>query len=207
MTRHLTAAAVLGLSLSLPAFADDIAPQVDLVGASAVAPTAASPTAPTAVSPVVVSTAAVPGVSDAAKPVARFMHGFRIGYTYVNGITDESPLRSPHLFVIGYEATQRAIGGGWLNVITVENFSIAGINQSMFIPSLNGLLGFELREQLQVGTGININPFDPHGKYVHQVVAVGWTPRAGAFNVPVHLTFIPDLDGNWRLGTTVGVNW
>lgn len=144
---------------------------------------------------------------DQAKPVARFMHGFRLGYTYVNGLTNESPLRSPHLFVLGYEATQRAIGGGWLNVITVENFSVSGINQSVFIPSLNGLVGFELREQLQVGTGINVSPFDPRGKYVHQILAVGWTPTVGAFNVPFHVTIIPDLDGNWRLGTTVGVNW
>ena len=187
--------AALGVLFSLPAFAQDDAAN----GAAAVSCCEAAPVA------TVSSTVAVP--PEEPKPVSRFMHGFRLGYTYVNGLTDESPLRSPHLFVLGYEATQRAIGGGWLNVITVENFSIAGINQSLFIPSLNGLVGFEFREQLQIGTGINVNPFDPKGKYVHQILAVGWTPEAGAFNVPLHLTVIPDLYGNWRIGTTIGVNW
>lgn len=146
-------------------------------------------------------------VEEPIKPVKRSFHGFRIGYTYVNGLTEDSPLRSPHLFVIGYEATQRAVGGNWLNVIAVENISVAGINQSVFVPSLNGLVGFEIDEQLQVGTGLNVNPFDPSGKYVHQILAVGWTPPVGAFNVPIHVTFIPDVDGHWRLGSTIGVNW
>lgn len=144
---------------------------------------------------------------EGLEPVKTYFHGFRVGYTYVNGLSQGSPLHSPHLFVIGYEGTQRAVGGRWLNVIAVENVSIAGINQSVFIPSLNGLVGFEIDEQVQIGTGLNVNPFDPSGKYVHQIVAVGWTPPAGAFNVPLHVTFIPDVDGNWRAGTTIGVNW
>lgn len=77
-------------------------------------------------------------------------------------------LRSSHLFVIGYELTQRYEGGSWLNVITVQNVSVSGINQSLFIPSLNALVGFEIKEQIQIGTGINLMPFDPAGKYVHR---------------------------------------
>ena len=142
------------------------------------------------------------------KPTQRSFHGFRLGYTYIHTPPGDAPaLESPHLFVIGYEATQRVVGGGWLNVIIVENLSVAGINQSRFIPSLNGLVGFEIDEQIQIGTGVNANPFDPDGKYVHQIIAIGWTPSAGSFNVPFHVTFVPDVDGALRAGTTIGVNW
>ena len=114
---------------------------------------------------------------------------------------------SPHLFVIGYEATQRMLGGSWLNVITVENISVSGINQSVFMPSANGIVGFEIAEQFQIGTGVHLTPFDPNGHYVHQIVAAGWTPKAGTFNVPFHVMLIPDVNGRFRVGTTVGVNW
>jgi hypothetical protein len=140
-------------------------------------------------------------------PEQRLYHGFRVGYTYVAGIDEDSTLQSPHLFVLGYELTQRALGGRWLDVVVIGNASVAGINQSIFIPSANGLVGFAIDKQIEIGTGVNWSPFDPSGKNIHQVIAVGWTPPAGAFNVPIHATLIPDIDGNWRLGTTVGVNW
>lgn len=147
-------------------------------------------------------------VVEEFEPVKRGFHGFRLGYTYLNTPEGEpAPLPSPHLFVFGYEATQRIVGGGWLNVILVENASVAGVNQSLFLPSFNSLIGFEIDEQLQLGTGVNVSPFDPHGRRVHQVLAVGWTPQAGGFNVPIHFTVIPDVAGAWRVGSTVGVNW
>jgi len=140
------------------------------------------------------------------KPVKKLFHGFRVGYTYVN-LDGDSRLKSPHLFVIGYELTQRTLGGDWLNVIMVQNLSVSGINQSLFFPSLNALVGFEIVEQIQIGTGINLMPFDPDEHYVHMIMAVGYTPRAGAFNVPFHVTYIPDVDGAYRVGVTTGVNW
>lgn len=54
---------------------------------------------------------------------------------------------------------------------------------------------------------MSVTPFDRDSHYVHQIVAVGWTPEVGAFNVPFHVTWIPDVDQHWRLGATVGVNW
>jgi hypothetical protein len=140
------------------------------------------------------------------RPDQLVFHGFRVGYTYVN-IDEDSVLESPHLFVLGYEATYRALGGDWLDVVLIGNGSVAGINQSVFVPSANGLVGFAIKKQIEVGTGINWSPFDPSYRYVHQVLAVGWTPPAGKFNVPIHVTWIPDVDGHWRLGSTIGVNW
>lgn len=141
-------------------------------------------------------------------PVKRGFHGFRVGYTYLDAPDGEPPtLPSPHLFVLGYEATQRIVGGSWLNVIVVENASVAGMNQSLFVPSFNTLVGFEIDEQVQLGTGVNFSPLDPNDRYVHQILAVGWTPPVGGFNVPFHVMLLPDVEGAWRVGTTVGVNW
>jgi hypothetical protein len=39
------------------------------------------------------------------------------------------------------------------------------------------------------------------------VMGVGYTPQVGSFNVPLHASFIPDVDGNWRAQLTTGVNW
>lgn len=138
-------------------------------------------------------------------PEQRFLHGFRIGWGYVAGMEEE--LASPHLFVVGYELTHRLVGGDWLNVIVVENAMVAGVNQSVFLPSANGLLGFEVAERAQVGAGVNVTPFDPGGKPLHMIAAAGYTPKAGVFYVPVHAYWIPDVDGQYRFGLTTGVNW
>ena len=138
-------------------------------------------------------------------PRPRFLHGFRIGWGYASGMEDH--LASPHLFVLGDELTHRIIGGDWLDVIVVENVLASGMNQSVILPSANGLLGFEIAEQLQVGAGVNASPWDPDGKLVHMVGAVGYTPQVGTLHVPLHAYWIPDVDGQWRFGLTTGVNW
>lgn len=141
-----------------------------------------------------------------------YKHGFRVGYSYVNlpRAYFDSPLaqlKSPHLFTMGYEVTQTMDGGGWLDVITVQNITLAGIDQNVFIPSFNALVGFEILDQIQLGVGPSLTPLDPNEKYVRLIAAAGWTPQAGAFNVPVHFLLIPDPEGHWRVGATVGVNW
>jgi hypothetical protein len=140
-------------------------------------------------------------------PPARHMHGFRIGYTFINGGDAHERLSTPHLFIMGYEATQRITGGEWLNVITVENVIVGGMNQSIFIPTANFLLGFEINERFQVGAGPNISPFSDPEDMLHMIAAVGYTPQAGDFNVPVHVSYIPDVDNNYRISVTTGVNW
>jgi len=133
----------------------------------------------------------------------QFHHGFRMGYSYAH--TDVLP--SPHLFVMGYELQQHMKGGSWLDVILVQNFLASGINQSIFIPSANFLVGFEIDDQLQFGVGPNFQPFVPEGEFVHMVGAIGYSMRAGAFDVPIHLSVIPDVDGEYRVALTTGVNW
>ena len=160
------------------------------------------------------------GVADSSgwhKPVGRrLLHGFRIGYNHIakydqptreNGmsIQEEFKLKTPHTMVLGYETFYRIVGHSWLNVLVVGNVSVAGLEQSKFIPTASGLIGAEFNESFQVGVGVNLTP-DPQAP-THMIAAVGWTPRVGAIYTPVHFFFVPDTEGNHRAGATVGVTW
>ena len=109
------------------------------------------------------------------------------------------------MFVVGYEGFYRIYGHSWLNVLMVGNISVAGLDQSKFIPSGNGLLGFEFNRTFELGVGINLTP-DPVAPS-HMIAAAGWTPMVGSIQTPIHIFYIPDADGNSRMGATIGMNW
>lgn len=131
-------------------------------------------------------------------------HGFRMGYGYVNASEDHELLQSNWLYLLGYELNQTIYGGDWINVLFVQNISVVGVNQSLFIPSGNILMGFEFNERFQVASGINMVPSD---NWCHMVVAAGWTPKVGDINIPFHVSYVPDVDNQWRTYLTTGVNW
>ncbi len=150
----------------------------------------------------------------------RLLHGFRLGYTFVQNadkptrlddtgemvsIKEKFGLKTPHMMLIGYEGFYRIIGHSWLNVLMVGNVTVAGLEQSKFIPAASGLIGAEFNESFQVGVGVNVTP-DPDAP-THMIAAVGWTPRVGAISTPVHFFVVPDTEGNHRWGGTVGVTW
>ena len=127
-----------------------------------------------------------------------------MGYGYVNAPDDHETLRSNWLYLLGYELNQTVIGGSWINVLFVQNFSVVGINQSLFIPSGNLLVGFEFNERFQLATGLNLVPAED---FCHMVLAAGWTPKVGEINIPFHVSYVPDHNNNWRAYLTTGVNW
>ncbi len=153
------------------------------------------------------------------RPVGRrFMHGFRLGWTYVmnldtdreNGaksLMDEYELKSPNMMLLGYEGFYRIVGHSWLNVLLVGNVSVAGLEQSKFIPAASGLIGMEFNESFQLGVGVNVMP-DPEAP-THMIAAAGWTPKVGSINTPVHFFFVPDagVAHNHRMGATIGMTW
>ncbi len=160
--------------------------------------------------------------TPAAKPEEslrdrRLLHGMRLGYLFVNeydkkleglggqSLKDRVNLRSPHQFLVGYEAFYRMMGHSWLNVLLVGNVMVGGLEQSRFFPSANALLGFEIDNSFQLGVGVNVTPLK--GSEAHTIVAAGWTPRVGGFYVPVHAFFVPDVDGAHRMGITTGVTF
>src|SRR5688500_15526253 len=70
-------------------------------------------------------------------PGERFLHGMRIGWTYIFNfnvenrtpdegdtmvsVKDKFGLKTPHMMLIGYEGMYRIIGHSWLNVVFVGN--------------------------------------------------------------------------------------
>lgn len=147
----------------------------------------------------------------------KLLTGFRLGYLYVfdhkkpqealegQSLAQKTGMRSPHQFLIGYEAFYRMLGHSGMNVLLVANAMISGLEQSKFYPSGNGLIGFEFRNSFQLGVGVNVTPLK--GSEAHTIVAAGWTPRSGSFYVPIHAFFVPDVDGSHRVGVTTGVTF
>ncbi|MBS2015405.1 MAG: hypothetical protein JST00_21130 [Deltaproteobacteria bacterium] len=146
-----------------------------------------------------------------------FLHGFRLGYGHVmnydepsasfggKSLKEQAGLRSPHHFLLGYEVMYRVVTHSWLNVLLLGNVMIAGLEQSKFLPSGNFIIGAELKNSFQIGVGANVSPLK--GSEAHTVLAAGWTPRVGTVYTPIHLYFIPDVDGAHRIGVTTGVTF
>jgi hypothetical protein len=148
---------------------------------------------------------------------ARFLHGFRLGYAYTanydkpleslegKSFKEKTGTKSPNSFLLGYEVFVRMVGHSWLNVILVGNGLLAGLEQSKVLPSGNALIGFEFNNSFQVGVGAHLTPLK--GQEAHTAFAAGWTPRVGTFYVPIHGFFVPDVDGNHRMGMLTGVTF
>jgi hypothetical protein len=155
------------------------------------------------------------------RPVGRrFAHGFRLGWTYLYNMDkltrmDDAgnpislamkyELKSPNMMLLGYEGFYRIIGHSWLNVLMVGNVTVAGLEQSKFIPAASGLIGFEFDRSFQLGVGVNLTP-DPDA-VSHMIAAAGWTPHVGSIQTPLHFFFVPDTEGNHRMGATIGMTW
>lgn len=152
----------------------------------------------------------------------RFLHGFRLGWTYLfnmrqmtrdtdgdgrgdSSLEMEYDLKSSNMMLLGYEGFYRIVGHSWLNVLLVGNITVAGLEQSKFIPAASGLIGFELNQSFQLGVGVNVTP-DPEAP-THMIAAAGWTPKVGSIHTPVHFFFVPDTQSNHRMGATIGMSW
>jgi len=135
--------------------------------------------------------------------------GIRFGYNYANKADESDRLARPHMFAIGFETQQTMDGDSWLDLLFIQNLTISGLDQSVILPSANALVGFEIKDALQLAVGVNATVVDPSDQnhYIHLVTAVGWTQDAGIFSVPVHLIFVPDVNNYYRVAVTTGINW
>jgi hypothetical protein len=113
------------------------------------------------------------------------------------------------MFTMGFEMQQTMSGGKWLDILFIENVSITGMDQSVIAPSVRVLVGFEIDSSIQLAVGPSLSFHDPakEDKYVHLTAAVGYTMDAGVFSVPVHFSFVPDVNDYWAAAVTTGVNW
>ena len=146
----------------------------------------------------------------------KFRSGARIGYVYAHDshkpdpkTGDESPLKSPHMFSVGFEMQQTMDGGAWLDVLLIQGVSLTGLDQSVAAPSARALLGFEINDNVQLAVGPNISAHDPSGEgnILHLIAAIGASVDAGKFNLPLHVAFMPDKNKYNVFALTTGVNW
>ena len=217
------------VALAQPAPGNDCTAPCTLMPPTAPAPAPAVAPPPVAVQPTLTAMAPQPAAPPTqldedtgwSRPAGqRFTSGFRLGWMYISNyetknrlqddgtmksLKDEFGLKNPNMFLIGYEGFYRIVGHSWLNVLMVGNVSVAGLDQSKFIPTGSGLLGFEIDRSFELGVGVNLTP-DPKNPS-HMIAAAGWTPKVGSIQTPVHAFWIPDADGNTRYGATIGMNW
>jgi hypothetical protein len=106
---------------------------------------------------------------------------------------------------MGYEGEFRLLGTKDLDFILVTNVMALGMNQGTFVPVGNLLVGMQVANFVEVGAGMNL-AFTPYPS-LHMVTAVAVTPQVGELQVPIALSYVPDVDGSWRVGLTAGVNW
>ena len=159
--------------------------------------------------PAIADDHAVGGNSASADTDWTTRMGMRFGYNYANKADESDRLESPHMFAIGFEMQQTMDGDAWLDLLFIQNLTISGLDQSVLLPSANVLVGFEIKDALQLAVGANATIVDPSDEnhYFHLVSAIGWTQAAGMFSVPLHLVFIPDVNDYYRVAITTGVNW
>jgi hypothetical protein len=113
-------------------------------------------------------------------------------------------LAYPVVFAAGYDFQQRIDAAEGLNVIIDETILVLGLDQGLFLPSVNVVAGVSLGNLWELGVGANasagVRPF-------HMVAVAGLQKPYGRVYFPVHLSFVPDVDGNFRVAVTAGVNW
>lgn len=136
-------------------------------------------------------------------------YGLRFGYVYLNKAETTEHFAVNHLSTVGFESQQTLAGGSWLDILFIQNIMVSGLDQSVMAPSLSALVGLEINKKLQLGIGPNVSIADPSKQdhYVHLVTAIGYTMDAGLFSVPIHFSFIPDVEDFYRVGITTGVSW
>lgn len=179
------------------------------------------PSMPATVEPVAVHEVPALPAHSLGKPDSRLLHGFRIGGMMIanldapnrtnddgtmTSLKDEFGIKSKYMMLIGYEGMYRIMSRSWLNVILVGNITVAGLEQSKFIPAASGLIGAEFNQSFQLGIGVNLTPDEQAPS--HMIAAAGWTPKVGTIYTPIHFFVVPDpVNKNHRFGTTVGVSW
>ena len=185
------------------------------VPASAVPASAAAPPVTPSVPPVAatrsVITPAVPVISNKSPDDAVFgesisLAGPRIGCTVLtpgvlSKVQERVPGLSPFLTQFGWQFETRLFRlpnglSGLAEFIPL----IGGLEQSVFIPSLSGLLGIRGPKGFEVGMGPNVTPM---GTSV--VLAMGTSFRSNGINFPVNVAVVPG-NGGARISLLVGFN-
>ncbi len=134
------------------------------------------------------------------------LDGPRVGFTYVapgeladklKKDLDVEPLITQFgwQFETNYFATPNGTAGLIEGVIL-----IGGLEQNVFLPSANLLIGIRSKDGLEFGFGPNVSLGG-----AAFVFAAGFTIRNGALNFPINFAVVPSKDG-FRTSLLVGFN-
>ncbi|MEF8845219.1 MAG: hypothetical protein V5A59_07060 [Bacteroidales bacterium] len=133
------------------------------------------------------------------------LSGPRIGVTYVRGEAAEK-LREdfdavPIVSQFGWQLEWRffSMEDGPDGVVEFVPL-VGGVEQNLFLPSLNFLIGLRSPKGTEAGIGPNLSPTG-----ASLVLAVGFTAQAGKLNIPFNLAFVPSQKGA-RFTLLIGFN-
>ncbi len=69
------------------------------------------------------------------------------------------------------------------------------------------LLGVELSDALQLGLGPSVSWAMRADESLHMILTAGWVDSSGALDVPLSLSWIPDINNRDRIFATTGVTF
>lgn len=146
----------------------------------------------------------IPVIEDHHTPIVRplKLSGPRVGITYAPDLVrnpstvqkmlgDTNYVPRPWISQFGYQFEWRYFetpsgSQGLFEIIPL----IGGLDQGLFVPTLNLLVGYRDASGFEIGAGPNLNAQRPGF-----VFAMGYNFRAGYINFPVNFGFVPTRDG------------
>jgi hypothetical protein len=153
-----------------------------------------------------------PVIEDNTTPILEplKLDGPRFGLTYATGYdlnalrevySDSTLTLSPMVSLFGWQFEWQYFqtengGAGLIEFIPM----IAGLDQGLFIPSANLLIGYRTFRGMEIGFGPSLNPMGSG-----MVLGVGYNFSNGYVNFPVNLAMVKGKD-SLRLSLTFGFN-
>ena len=135
------------------------------------------------------------------------LSGPRFGATFLSPGIVEHLARENDIHVgslvtqFGWQFEKRLYSGQEsLTAVTEWVLLVGGVEQGVFLPSVNWLVGVRTKAGTEFGIGPNLSPA---GSAL--VIAVGRTFRAGALNFPLNVAFVPSKSG-LRVSVLCGFN-
>jgi hypothetical protein len=141
------------------------------------------------------STFAQPLIPPPAQTVD--LSGPRFGMTLLSEgvvakLAEREIVVGPHISQIGWQFEKLFYTqSSGLSMVTEWVGLLGGLDQSAALPSLSWMVGVRTRDGAEFGIGPNVTPAG-----TALVLATGMTFRAGAFNIPLNVAFVPSKSGS-----------
>jgi hypothetical protein len=135
------------------------------------------------------------------------LSGPRIGFTSLSQgaldkLNENEITVDPLITQFGWQFEKRFYSNGdGLTALNEWVVLVGGLEQGVVMPSVSWIVGMRTKEGAEFGVGPNATPLG-----VGLAVAGGLTIRAGAFNIPMNVAFVPSKSGA-RVSVLTGFNF